>query len=524
MRKYLRMIKYGLLVVFCISFLNCKSGVPEIEESPDTKSVIFTLKPQQECQTIHGFGASDAWSCRFVGANWASDKKNQIADWLFSEEEDENGNPKGIGLSVWRFNIGGGSAEQGAGSDIKDSWRRAECFLNADGQYDWNKQQGQRWFLQAAKARGVGNFIAFVNSPPVSLTKNGKAYSSSPDHYNLAEENYSSYVDFLGDVLLHFENEEGITFDYISPFNEPQWDWTSAGQEGTPAQNSEIAAVTKLLNAKMEAQNSSTHIEIPETGQIDYLIKMSNKAGRGNQIEEFFSLSSENYVGGLSHVAHKVAGHSYFSTWDFDHRDNVRQQLVEKISTVDPSLEYWMSEYCILENNEMIKGSGKDLSMTAALYMARVIHADLTEANASSWQWWTAISAYNYKDGLVYIEKNENDGAFSDSKMLWVLGNYSRFIRPGMKRIGVDSSEDVDLDFSAYKSDNENQFVFVIQNYKPITSEFQLLVENLERYNFKAYLTSSGKDENLKLVRSGSTGDIITLPGNSVITFVLTSE
>jgi hypothetical protein len=28
---------------------------------------------------------------------------------------------------------------------------------------------------------------------------------------------------------------EGIEFDYISPFNEPQWDWENGNQEGTPA-------------------------------------------------------------------------------------------------------------------------------------------------------------------------------------------------------------------------------------------------------------------------------------------------
>ena len=52
---------------------------------------------------------------------------------------------------------------------------RAECFLNADGTYDWNKQQGQRNFLKLAKERGVNKFLAFLNSPPVYYTQNGLA-------------------------------------------------------------------------------------------------------------------------------------------------------------------------------------------------------------------------------------------------------------------------------------------------------------------------------------------------------------
>lgn len=35
--------------------------------------------------------------------------------------------------------------------------------------------------------------------------------------------------------------------------------------------------------------------------------------------------------------------------------------------------------------------------------MARVIHYDIVVGGASSWQWWLAISPYDYKDGLVCV-------------------------------------------------------------------------------------------------------------------------
>lgn len=516
-----------IALLFCsVSLLNCKKDSTNVSDTTSEQILTFKLNPEEEYQTVHGFGASDAWSCQFVGANWPDEKKNQIADWLFSNEVDEKGNPKGIGLSVWRFNIGGGSAEQGTQSDIQDAWRRAECFLGSDKQYDWTKQAGQRWFLQAAKARGVENFIAFVNSPPVALTRNQKAYSSSSSQYNLPEENYGAYTDFLCQVLDHFNKEEGITFNYISPFNEPQWDWNTPGQEGTPAQNTEIASISRLLNTKLEEQNSNTKIEIPEAGKLDYLIESADKTGRGNQAEDFFSPSSPDYLGNLTHVALKLAGHSYFSTWDFSHLTTIREQLVQKIKTINPSLEYWMTEYCLLEDNEQIKGSGKDLGMNAALYMARVIHADLTVANAASWQWWTAISAYDYKDGLVYIDKNENDGKLDDSKMLWVLGNYSRFIRPGMKRISVTPKGPAtpDIAWSAYKSTDQTQLVVVVNNYKSTVRQFRLETENPENYTTNCYLTSPLLTDNLKLVKENPDDSTISLPGNSVITIVLTRK
>ena len=72
--------------------------------------IIDTKHPQQ---TIEHFGASDAWSMQNIGLWPEEEAQKQIADWLFSTENDANGQPRGIGLSLWRFNLGAGSAEQG---------------------------------------------------------------------------------------------------------------------------------------------------------------------------------------------------------------------------------------------------------------------------------------------------------------------------------------------------------------------------------------------------------------------------
>src|SRR5690606_33072784 len=113
--------------------------------STPEENVSINVISKETYQVIEHFGASDAWSSQFVGL-WPDQKKNAIAELLFSKAEDGDGNPKGIGLSLWRFNVGAGSAEQGAQSGIRDEWRRAESFLNADGSYDWSKQAGQVWF------------------------------------------------------------------------------------------------------------------------------------------------------------------------------------------------------------------------------------------------------------------------------------------------------------------------------------------------------------------------------------------
>ena len=77
----------ALALVFCV---NLSSQVIKVE-----------INDANVFQTIEGFGASDAWRCKFVGEYWPKEKKEKIAEWLFSKECDENGNRKGIGLSLY---------------------------------------------------------------------------------------------------------------------------------------------------------------------------------------------------------------------------------------------------------------------------------------------------------------------------------------------------------------------------------------------------------------------------------------
>ncbi len=113
--------------------LTCCSAAVTGENASGQSGIVYRIDPAKTYQTMHSFGASDAWRAQYVGLNWPDEKKNRIADWLFSMEEDEEGNPRGIGLSMWRFNIGSGSYEQGDASGITNTWSRVECFLAPDG-------------------------------------------------------------------------------------------------------------------------------------------------------------------------------------------------------------------------------------------------------------------------------------------------------------------------------------------------------------------------------------------------------
>jgi O-glycosyl hydrolase len=508
-----------LKLIIAFVFTACKhDGTSPLTNTEGIENRV-TIDLNDKKQTIRNFGASDAWACQFAGL-WPDARKNQIADWLFSKSLDETGKPKGIGLSLWRFNIGAGSATQ---NNITDEWRRTESFLQNDGNYDWTRQAGQQWFMQAAKERGVKKFLGFTNSPPIQFTKNGKAFSSNGEEANIAPANYLKFANFLVDVTGEFESK-GIPFDYLSPFNEPQWDWTGNGQEGSPYKNDEIYAITKILDSLLAKKNSPVKIQIGEAGKLNYLYEKADKATRGDQVNQFFNQQSPLYFGSFSHVDKIISGHSYFTSAPVQTLTDVRNKVANKIAAASLPLEFWQSEYCILGDQEEVPGSGKDTGITPALYVARVIHHDLTVANASAWHWWLAVSAYDYKDGLIYIDKNKTDGKVEDTKLLWALGNYSRFIKPGAVRVGVSAEN-----FNAGNANGtmissfinpDNELVIVALNYGNTEFSAFVKIKDGEANSFQQYITGPRDDEKLKPLGTITITEKISIPAKSIVTLV----
>jgi O-glycosyl hydrolase len=469
--------------VFILLFITCTAAA-------QTAVVHVTIDPATTYQTIANFGASDAWAGQFVG-NWPEQKKNVIADWLFSTDTTAAGQPAGIGLSLWRYNIGLGTAEQGDSAGIRDEWRRT---------YNWQHQSGQLWFLQAAQKRKVKQFLAFLNSPPVNLTINGKGFASK-GNCNIDPSKYDALANYVADVISGI----GIQFDYFSPVNEPQWDWSDGGQEGCPYNNEQISGVTKSISKVFTARKISTKIIIGEAGKIDYLYAKLDKPAKGEQINAFFDKSSPLYIGDLPNLKHAISGHSYFTTSPAATAIQIREKLAVSLK----GLEFWQSEYCILGDNAgEINGAKRDYGMDAALYLARTIHYDLTVANAAAWQYWLAISPYDYKDGLIYIDKNTKDGAYHDSKMLWVLGNYSRFVRPGAQRIKATVSDSTSLLVSAYKKDQAITIIAINNSKDAINITFDAKIKIV-----RSYVTSDiGNLQPVTINR------IISIPARSVVT------
>lgn len=480
----------------------------------------YTIETNQPRQTIRHFGASDAWSMQFIGLWENEEEQEKIADWLFSTENDSKGQPKGIGLSVWRFNLGAGSAEQGKDAQINPG-TRTECFLTKDGSYDWTKQAGQRKFLRMAKQRGVPHFLAFMNSAPVYYTQNGLATNTGRGGtINLKDDCYDDFARFMATSLKGLEKQEGIHFDYLCPVNEPDghWNWLGPKQEGSPATHREIARLARETNKALNEQGLTTQILMDESSDIRCLLGIHQTDWqRGNAISSFFSPdSTQTYVGNLPNVPHLMAAHSYWTNTPVPYMKEIREELREACKKF--GVKFWQTEICIMSNDtEIGGGQGYDFTMKTALYVARVIHHDLTYADAESWSWWRACGG-NYRDGLIRVYEREQRAR--DSKLLWTLGNYSRFVRPGAVRYEVTSPKQEDpygLMVSAYKN-KDGKWVCVAINYADEPQNIQLNLSDKKKIHWQVYRTSDTEDENLKPI--GICKGKTQLSPRSISTFV----
>ncbi|WP_071146329.1 glycoside hydrolase [Bacteroides ihuae] len=470
--------KYLLCAPLLSVVLACSDDSPKNETSDTdpgtTVSVekVIKIDVGQTFQTITGFGASDCWSPAYVGKYWTTNR-DKISELLFSTEI-QSGDPQGIGLSMWRVNLGGGSAEQGDASGLVDKSRRAESYLTDNLTLDWMRCEGQRYFLNRAKEFGCESVVLFSNTPPVQYTYNGKGFSARGGVSNLKSEHYDDFAAYMSDVAQHYVNL-GYPVTHISPVNEPQYNWDS-GQEGSGWTNDEVALLTRELNGSLTSRNLSTNILLGESGDWEYLYKTKNDANRSNVLSAFFDPASSAYVGGLTHLEKLICGHSYWTDGTWDGMRDVRSKVAQAAQQYD--IDVWQSEWSMLgdgySSSEFV-GYDAASEMDIALYMSKVIHNDLTVAGVSSWSYWTSmdVSRWGHKNRFLLISlvpsggvdgDIQQEGTFQATPTLWVLGNYSRFIRPGYRRVSIELNESRSFFASAWISPTSDKIVIVYTN------------------------------------------------------------
>ncbi len=367
-------------------------------------------------QTMEGFGASGAWWPNDLG-RFPVSVQEHVANLLFGSD--------GIGLSAYRYNIGGG------GVGVTNPIRSVQSFLLGPGAYDWSADPGGMKFLGLARERGVPVLEGFVNSAPPGWTSNHKSCGGQ-----LTPGDERAYAVYLAQVVHHLAVVDGIHLSYVSPMNEPDNSFGSCGQEGMAVPVGQRAAVVKALGRALADRAPFARVIADESSLAAFQFLP--------EVPQWLS------GGGTSNWLAALAHHTYEFPTDAQ---------ASMVSVLGPRFgkPLWMTEICCYDGKGPLIGFGPqyDPTMTSGLWLADTIYQDVALIGDAQFDWWTALSSQlgcdpandpscaaagngsGWNDGLLYYDgayATDGNHSIYPTKRYYVLGNFSRYVRPGAVR------------------------------------------------------------------------------------------
>jgi len=486
---------------------------PETTTEPPIERTKVIIDPLTESPfnggKFEGWGTSLCWWANRLG--YSDSLAEQSATLFFNKEA-------GLGMNIARYNIGGGDDPTHTHIKRTDSKMPGFTYYNeATGTYEFDKtaDANQRnVLLRAWKASG-DEFIAeaFSNSPPYYMTESGCSSGSDKAIFdNLRDDSVEAFADYLAEVALIYKNEYGLTFQSISPMNEPDtsyWAAYSNKQEGCHFSNGKSQSA--MLVAMSEA--------LKERELSEILVVGTDETSIDTQLNSFKKLKDEAKA-----VIARVDTHTYGGSR--------RKDLRELIASAGKNL--WMSE--VDGGSTLGNGAGQ---MGAGLWLANRIMDDMNGLMPSAWILWQAIDnhicAEGYQGNKDTGMPNTNGGywglAVADhdndkiilTKKYYAYGQFSRYIRPGYTIIANDNADVL----AAYDKDSKTLVIVAVNNKEnEVGLDFSLEAFKYDGGTAKVIRTSGDMEtgENwaeLPNVEVGKDVFSIDLKEHSITTFII---
>lgn len=442
-------------------------------------SATAAVDPALQDQPFKGWGTSLAWWACVIGG-FPEPARSDYIEKAFDPA-------KGLGLTVVRYNIGGGENPAYLLPNRQYLTFRAAVpgYLNAAGQWNWDSDANQRWVLKAAIAKGADQLEAFSNSPPWWMTRSGSVTGNHPaagsraGADNIKPESYTAFADYLVAVTKHFHDAWGVTFQWLEPLNEPTGGWAYGGtQEGAhvdrPAQN----AIAKSTGAALGRSGLATRLTASDESTIKDAV-----------------LTFPYYESETLQALGKINTHSY-GLGD-------RKKLGEDSRAAGKDL--WLSEY-----------GDADAS---GLTMSRRIVDDIKGLHPSAWVYWQVVDNSGGWGFLRNPLRDEKTTTYTINKKFYVMAQYSRFIRPGYRFIA--SSDPGGL--AAYDAKSKT-LVLVSTNSGNAATSLTVDLAKFPKIASGAAVYRTSPRENLARLADlalAGRGFRTTLPARSVTTFVI---
>ena len=468
-----------------------RQGSPDTRGTtgPNLKFLVGRIIPRP-AQTFRGWGMSLAWEANDLYGS--SRQRAQIKDPNIQNQYMDllYGDPAArmtLGFNIARYNIGGG--DDPAHTHMRPDAQMEGFQAGPGAAFDWTRDAPQRRMLQEAKKRGANIFEATSYSPPYWMTVSGCSSGTKvKGQDNLRPDMYASFVNYQATVVEHFQDAQGVHFESLEPFNEPDlsWVWMAGGRsEGYAASISAQNAIIPMLAARLKQDGTDTFVSGVDTNNVGGAISTANR---------------------LSQVALSSLGR--LNTHDYHTSGNLT--LLKKYRALAQRLHkpIWMSELgCCFPHQ------GDDTEMWGALFMADSVRMDLRDLGAQAWVIW--------QPDWNVIEFDPNGGAPHLKKQYYALAQYTRFIRPGFQIISSGRAYNT---LAAY-SPASKRLVLVAANLDAVTTnDFDLTAFTKLPSSVAVYRTTDDETVNLQrgTLAISPKGHIVdSLPPRSVTTYVI---
>lgn len=449
------------------------TGTPA-EAAPSTGTI--ELLPQQNHQEIDGFGYATAFQRTTLVHALPADKQAEVLSLLLDQKS-------GAAPSILRFGIGSSA------TNTYDSMLSIQPSdpggPTAQPKYSWDGWDGgQVWFAKEAKKRGVKQFYADAWSAPGYMKDNGTDVKGGTlcglQGTTCASGDWrTAYAKYLVQYAKFYKGE-GIKIGTIGFTNEPDYTTSYASMRFTPAQAAEFVKVLGPI-----AKDAGYGVACCDSYGWDQSQAYADAIRTDKEARKNLSV---------------FTGHSYAS------RSDTPIKINKKV---------WMSEWAPSATSDGWNEAWDSSTpkVTDGLAVAQHISDTLSKADASAYLFWLGGSRGSTS---AMLQIDDTNGTYKVSKRLYAFAAFSRYIRPGATRIGVDSSVQ-DLKASAYSNADGSKVVQLINtSTREITTEIDL------KGTSAAYLTDKTHNvepvEGIAKPKSGKTK--LVLPPRSLVTIV----
>jgi glucuronoarabinoxylan endo-1,4-beta-xylanase len=196
----------------------------------------------------------------------------------------------------------------------------------------------------------------------------------------------------LVDFAAKTKTNTGVDLYAISVENEPNYAYAVA-YDGCVYDPAQMVAFIKVLGPKLHALSPAVKVMAPES------YNWKGLASFANAIKADATADRETDI---------------FATHDYEHG---------AVSYGTPGRPIWETEVSGM--------SGSDDGMSNGMVVAGWVHDGLTTGNASAWHYWWL----DQTNGGASTEGLMRNG--KPAKRFYVLGNWSKFVRPGYTRVSV---------------------------------------------------------------------------------------